>query len=242
MTAVDAAPVSPRRAAQPNARDHPRLFRMLRFVAQRLIGLILDVRVSGHEHVPRTGAVLVAGNHRGFLDGPMVAVFAPREAQFLAKSELFTGVVARLLTWVGQIPVDRGRPDRQALRRASAVLAGGGVLGIFPEGTRGSGTVESVQHGIAYVALRAPDVPVVPVACLGTEQAMPKGARWPRWRTRVDIVFGPPFSVSRPVNPRARAAVAAAAEEIRVRLAAHVHSVEQARAAAGVVGPEGERA
>jgi 1-acyl-sn-glycerol-3-phosphate acyltransferase len=164
----------------------------------------------------------------------MVAVFAPREAQFLAKSELFRGVLARLLTWVGQIPVDRGRPDREALRRACQVLAEGRVLGIFPEGTRGSGTVESVQHGIAYVALRSPGVPVIPVACLGTEQAMPKGARLPRWRTRVDIAFGEPFLLEAPANPRARSAVAAAAEQIRVHLADHVRSVEAARAAAGV--------
>lgn len=184
--------------------------------------------------MPKTGPALVAGNHRGFLDGPMVAIFAPREAQFLAKSELFHGSLARLLLWVGQIPVDRGRADRAALRRASRVLADGGVLGIFPEGTRGSGLVDTVQHGVAYLALRAPGVPVVPVACLGTEQALPEGARLPRWRTRVDIVFGPPFQLTVPVNPRARSAVAVAAEEIRVRLAEHVRSVEAARAAAGV--------
>jgi 1-acyl-sn-glycerol-3-phosphate acyltransferase len=234
VSASTEAPISPRRADLPSAAYHPRFFHVVRFVFQRLIRLILDVRVSGVEHLPRTGPALVAGNHRGFLDGPMVAIFAPREAQFLAKSELFSGPLARLLLWVGQIPIDRGRADREALRRASAVLTDGRVLGIFPEGTRGSGTVDSVQHGIAYVALRAPGVPVVPVACLGTEQAMPKGARLPRWRTRVDIVFGPAFQPTAQANPRARSAMAATAEEIRVHLAAHVRDVEAARRAAGV--------
>jgi 1-acyl-sn-glycerol-3-phosphate acyltransferase len=123
--------------------------------------------------------------------------------------------------------VDRGRPDREALRRAVAVLDRGEVLGMFPEGTRGAGELESVQHGIAYVALRCPGVPIVPVACLGTERAMPKGAKLPRWRSRVDIVFGEPFAVSAPANPRARRAIATAAEEIRVALARHVAATEE---------------
>jgi 1-acyl-sn-glycerol-3-phosphate acyltransferase len=170
--------------------------------------------------------VLLAGNHRGLLDGPLVAAFVPRQASFLAKSELFTGATARPLGWLGQIPVDRGRADREALRRASKVLEDGGVLGMFPEGTRGAGELETVQHGIAYVALRSPGLPIVPVACLGTEQAMPKGAKLPRWRSRVDIVFGEPFTVSVPANPRARSALAAAAEEIRLALKAHIADAE----------------
>jgi 1-acyl-sn-glycerol-3-phosphate acyltransferase len=170
--------------------------------------------------------VLLAGNHRGLLDGPLVAMFVPRQASFLAKSELFTKRTARPLGWLGQIPIDRGRADREALRRATTVLAHGGVLGMFPEGTRGAGELESVQHGIAYVALRTPGVPIVPVACLGTERAMPKGAKLPRWRTRVDVVFGEPFTVSVPANSRARSALAAAAEEIRVALKAHIAESE----------------
>jgi len=166
--------------------------------------------------------VLLAENHHGFLDGPLVADFVPRQASFLAKSELFRGALVRPLMWFGQIPVDRGRPDRAALRRAVGVLERGGVLGMFPEGTRGVGELESVQHGIAYVALRVPGVPIVPVACLGTERAMPKGARLPRFRSRIDIVFGEPFTIEVPPNPRARGAVARAAEEIRLALAAHV--------------------
>ncbi len=216
------APVSPRRAALPDVPMRPRLYRVLRVIARGLIRLILDVRVGHGDRVPTSGPVLLAGNHRGFLDGPLVAAFVPRPASFLAKSELFRGWVVRPLGWLGQIPVDRGRADREALKRATAVLQGGGVLGMFPEGTRGVGELESVQHGIAYVALRAPGVPIVPVACLGTERAMPKGSRFPKWRSRVDIVFGEPFTVTVPANPRARSAVAAAAEEIRAALAAHV--------------------
>lgn len=230
MTADHAAarvvPVSPRRQPLPDVPVRRGLYRALRVVARGLVRCALDLRVRHAERVPSTGAVLLAGNHRGLLDGPLVAAFVPRQASFLAKSELFTSKTARPLGWLGQIPVDRGRPDREALRRATTVLANGGVLGMFPEGTRGAGELASVQHGIAYVALRTPGVPIVPVACLGTERAMPKGAKLPRWRTRVDVVFGEPFTVSVPANPRARSALAAAAEEIRVALKAHIAAAE----------------
>jgi 1-acyl-sn-glycerol-3-phosphate acyltransferase len=194
----------------------------MKVIVRGLIRLILDLRVRHPDRVPSSGPVLLAGNHRGALDGPLVAAFVPRPASFLAKSELFRGWTVRPLGWFGQIPVDRGRADREALRRAVAVLERGDVLGMFPEGTRGAGELESVQHGIAYVALRVPGVPIVPVACLGTERALPKGAKLPRWRSRVDIVFGEPFTVTAPANPRARSAVAHAAEEIRQALKAHV--------------------
>ena len=222
------APVSPRRAPLPDVTVHRGLYQALRFVGRGVVRCMLDVRVGHPERIPSTGPVLLAGNHRGFLDGPLVAAFVPRPASFLAKSELFRGWLVRPLGWLGQIPVDRGRPDRTALRRAVGVLAAGEVLGMFPEGTRGAGELESVQHGIAYVALRSPGVPIVPVACLGTERALPKGAHLPRWRSRIDVVFGESFSVAVPANPRARSAVAAAAEEIRVALAAHVAAARAA--------------
>ena len=231
--AIRPAPMSPRRAALPDIQPRERLYATLRVIGRGVIRLILDVRVRHANGVPSRGPVLLAGNHRGFLDGPLVAAFVPRQASFLAKSELFRGALVRPLMWFGQIPVDRGRPDREALRRAVTVLDGGGVLGMFPEGTRGTGELTTVQHGIAYVALRAPGVPIVPVACLGTERAMPKGARLPRFRSRTEVVFGEPFTVDVPANPRARSAVAHAAEQIRVALAVHVATAEAEAAAVG---------
>ncbi|HVE97916.1 MAG TPA: lysophospholipid acyltransferase family protein [Mycobacteriales bacterium] len=187
------------------------------------------MRVSGSEHLPSAGPMIVAGNHRGVVDGPVVAMFVPRPMSFVAKAELFVGPAARLLTWLGQIPVHRGRPDRAALRRALEVLESDGVLGLFPEGTRGAGALDQVQHGIAYLALHAPGCPIVPVACLGTEVALPNGSFRPRLRTRVDVVFGAPLHVRIPDNPRSRRAVAAAAEEIRAALAEHVRAAEAIR-------------
>lgn len=201
----------------------PLLIRACRLTGRLLARAVLDLQVRGREHVPARGPVLLAGNHAGFLDGPLVFFFLPRRASFLAKSELFVGPLARALGWLGQVPVHRGRPDRSALRQGLAVLAGGGALGVFPEGTRGTGTLDAVQHGVAYLALRA-RCPVVPVAVLGTADALPRGSYRPRWRTPVTVAFGPPLAVTAGLDSRSRRAVAEAAEEIRAQLVAHLAS------------------
>jgi 1-acyl-sn-glycerol-3-phosphate acyltransferase len=224
---TDLAPVDARRKPLPDVPVRLGLYKPLRVMGRAVFRLVLDVRVGRRDVVPSSGPVLLAGNHRGILDAPLMVAFVPRPARFIAKSELFTGALARLLGWLGQIPIDRGRPDREALRKAIGVLRDGHVLGMFPEGTRGAGELTTMQHGIAYVALRVPGVTIVPVACLGTERALPKGSRLPRFRSRVDIVFGEPFTIAVPPNPRARSAVAAAAEEIRVALASHVAACER---------------
>jgi cytidylate kinase len=227
-----AAPVSPRRPTSLVPEFSPRFFLVTSTLLRWVCRLIFTVRVRGAERVPAAGAALLVGNHRGFLDGPLVALFVPRPASFLAKSELFRGPLADFLGRCGQIPVDRGRPDRTALRRAGAVLSAGGVLGMFPEGTRGSGRLESVQHGVGYVALRAA-CPIVPVACLGTERALPKGRPGrlplPRFGSRIDIVFGEPFLLDGAADPHARRAVGEAAEQIRRRVAAHLAEAEVGR-------------
>jgi 1-acyl-sn-glycerol-3-phosphate acyltransferase len=192
--------------------------------AARLLRIVFRVRVTGLEHLPASGPVLVAGNHTGFLDGPVVFILLPRPSAFLVKSELYDTPFRRVLQFARQIPVRRGSPDRTALRRALGVLQSGGVLGMFPEGTRGSGRLESVQHGIGYLALRAA-CPVVPVVCVGTADALPKGRRLPRWRSPVTVSFGPAFHVAVDGDPRARSTVAAAAEQVRVRLREHLDAV-----------------
>jgi 1-acyl-sn-glycerol-3-phosphate acyltransferase len=194
-----------------------------RRIAQRLMRLVFTLRVIGTENLPTEGPALLAGNHIGFLDGPLVMIMLPRPSAILIKSEIYKAPLSYILNFARQIPIHRGTPDRTALRAGLAVLDAGGVLGMFPEGTRGSGEVASVQHGIGYLALHG-NCPVVPVVCKGTAQALPKGKVLPQWRAPIDVVFGPPFTIDVPGDPRARSTIAAAAEQVRLGLLDHVRA------------------
>lgn len=201
----------------------PVLLHITRRSAQLLLKVAFRVRITGAEHLPATGAVLLAGNHTGFLDGPVVMLVLPRPASILIKSEVYRGPLPAVLDFARQIPVHRGTPDRRALHEGLRVLAGGGVLGMFPEGTRGTGALDSVQPGIGYLALHA-RCPVVPVVCRGTERALPRGRIVPRLRAPIEVSFGPPFTVDVPGNPRARSTITAAAEQVRQGMRAHLEA------------------
>jgi 1-acyl-sn-glycerol-3-phosphate acyltransferase len=206
----------------------PRVVAVGRWWGQRVARVLFRLEVTGAEHVPAHGPVLLAGNHSGFVDGPLVFLVTPRPAALLAKSGIFAGPGAYVFGWLGLVPVHRGVADREALRAGLAVLAAGRPLGVFPEGSRGTGTLESISDGVAYLALRS-GAPVVPVAVLGTADAWPRGPLVPRTRTRVRVAFGPPLVVAGVGDPRARRTVAAAAEQLRVGLVAHLRAVEEQR-------------
>jgi 1-acyl-sn-glycerol-3-phosphate acyltransferase len=217
----------PRANSAPARRDDPARESIPLFVARRFAQLLLRLtfrlRVIGTENLPSEGPVLLAGNHSGFLDGPIVMIMLPRPSAFLVKSELYAGPLRHVLNFARQIPIHRGTPDRAALRAALGVLAGDGVLGVFPEGTRGSGDLATIQHGIGYLALRGM-CPVVPVVCKGTANALPKGKVFPRWRAPIEVVFGPAFTIDVTGDPRARTTIADAAEQVRTHLLDHLAS------------------
>lgn len=152
------------------------------------------LRIEGTEHVPREGPVILAANHASALDPPLLGMAAPRPVHFMAKEELFRiPVLGPLLREVGSFPVRRGEFDRRALETASAVLAAGGVLGVFPEGSRTrDGRLGPARRGVAFLACKA-QVPVVPVGILGTYRALAGGRRLPR-RETVVVRFGPPLA------------------------------------------------
>jgi 1-acyl-sn-glycerol-3-phosphate acyltransferase len=179
------------------------------------------VRTLGAWRVPAHGPVILAANHSNYLDGPLLLGVAPRPVHFLVKQEMFRGPVGAVLDRVGQIPVQRDSADRTAIGRALAVLADAGVLGVFPEGTRGDGDFAEVRGGLTYLALRS-GAPVVPVAVFGTG-ARGKGlGALPSFRSRIDVVFGEPFRAGDGSGRRTRSALREASEQLRERLAGHL--------------------
>lgn len=181
------------------------------------------VRRTGAEHVPGTEPLVVVSNHSGFLDGPLIFSTFPRPMHFLVKRSYFSSPFGPLLRGVGQIPIEQNSGDRQALGVARAVLRDGGVIGVFPEGTRGTGQVEQAQQGAAYLALGA-GAAVLPVACLGTRGTGHRRDSWPRLRSRMEVVLGEPFVVSDEAGGPGREKLRRATERLRERLAEHVQA------------------
>jgi 1-acyl-sn-glycerol-3-phosphate acyltransferase len=165
-----------------------RAYRLASLVVKPLMRFWFRMRVVGAEHVPPHGPVILAANHRSNVDPVLVASAIRRPVTFMAKSELFVGPLAWILRLIKQFPVHRGSIDREALRQSSAVVEAGGVLGLFPEGSRSDGTFTRIHPGLAYIVLRQP-CPVVPVAIFGTERV---GRRfgWLPLASPVRIVVG----------------------------------------------------
>jgi 1-acyl-sn-glycerol-3-phosphate acyltransferase len=195
--------------------------RLLRTPVRLALGSWWRVRVHGREHVPRRGPVILVANHLGFLDGPALVAFTRRRTFTVAKTELFHGFVGHLLTYVGQIPVNRHEPDTRAIDRAVQVLRAGKVLALFPEGRRTGGEVAYARRGAAYLAM-VTGAPVVPVALLGTREPGQTDAQLPRRGRPVHIVYGPPLVLPREPWPRRRDEVGRWTEHIRRHLAEHV--------------------
>jgi 1-acyl-sn-glycerol-3-phosphate acyltransferase len=171
------------------------------FVIRPIFWVLFRPRVSGREHVPSSGPVILASNHLSFIDSIAIPTVAPRRVTYLAKAEYFTGsgvggwLSKALFTALGALPVERGtqRAAQAALEPALGVLQRGDAFGIYPEGTRSrDGGLARGKTGVAWLALTA-DCPVVPVAVGGTDRVQPVGARWPRPR-RISVTFGEPLT------------------------------------------------
>lgn len=196
-------------------------YRVLRSVAGFLLRLLLRLEIEGREQVPDQGPYLLIGNHLHWLDIPVLGLVCPHRVYvFAAEKWEKNPVLGPLFRSADAIFVRRGEADRTALRKALAVLRGGGVLGLAPEGTRSrSGVLQKGRSGAAYMAYHS-GVPVVPVAVSGQERVV-RTLRTLR-RGRIRVVIGRPFTPPPPAsgNKASAAEVHAFSEEMMYHLAA----------------------
>jgi 1-acyl-sn-glycerol-3-phosphate acyltransferase len=162
--------------------------------------LLFRLQVSGQDHIPRTGGVLIAANHTSYLDIPILGCALPRQASFIGRMDLFSGIVGTILRYLGWIPIRRERVDRKAFDEAVGRLKAGRVVVIYPEGSRSpDGRLQPGKPGIGMIAAAA-GCPVVPALLEGTYEALPPGASWIRVRP-IKVIFGQPIDFSAVLEP-----------------------------------------
>jgi len=159
------------------------LYRVLRVLVHLINRMVFRTTVTPEGRVPAEGPVIIAPVHRSFIDFFVASEVTDRKLHYMAKDSLWrNGLLARILPSVGAFPVHRESADREALRRAQAVLDAGEVLILFPEGERRTGPViEELHEGVAFLAART-GATVVPVGIGGSASVMPKGTKIPRPR------------------------------------------------------------
>jgi 1-acyl-sn-glycerol-3-phosphate acyltransferase len=184
------------------------------------------VRITGAENVPRRGPVIMACNHVGVMDGPLLAVVGPRPVHALTKVEMFTGFMGWGLLRSGQIPLDRYHYDPHAIKECLRVLRAGNAIGIFPEGSRGAGEFDRFHLGAAYLGL-VTGAPIVPVVQFGTRAPGAHTGSMPPKGEPVDMVIGAPMTFDAVPWPRTHQAVTDASVRLRQHLIAHLDHAKQ---------------
>jgi 1-acyl-sn-glycerol-3-phosphate acyltransferase len=177
---------------------------MKRIFLGPILKLLFRPWIKGLDNIPVEGAAILASNHLSFSDSIFMPLMVPRPVVFLAKMEYFTGkgikgkLTAAFFRLTNQLPMDRsgGAASANSLDSGRDVLSKGGLLGIYPEGTRSpDGKLYRGKVGVAKLAL-ATGVPVIPVAMIGTDKVQPIGRRIPNIR-RIGMIFGEPLDFSR---------------------------------------------
>jgi glycerol-3-phosphate dehydrogenase (NAD(P)+) len=181
----------------------------VRAVLVPLFLLYFRMQRVGREHLPRRGPLILAANHRSFLDPFVIGTLVRRPVYYMAKRELFARRwQAWLLSSLGAFPVDRGASDSEAIDTARAILERGDCVVLFPEGTRvRPGPLGAPRRGVGRLALET-GAPVAPVAVIGTEDVR---ARWRIRPRKIRLRVGRPLRF--PMPERASPGLAAAVTE-----------------------------
>jgi 1-acyl-sn-glycerol-3-phosphate acyltransferase len=171
------------------------LYAFVRLLATLLLHVWFRFRVTGVENVPNEGPAILAPNHKNFLDAFFVGLALRRHIRYMAKVELLKGPLAWLFLRLGAFPVRRGEADAEALETSRAILAAGGLVVVFPEGTRVEepDALGSPHHGAGRLALET-GAPIIPAAITGTSHLW-RGAL-PRLK-RVQLAFLPAVASER---------------------------------------------
>jgi 1-acyl-sn-glycerol-3-phosphate acyltransferase len=195
---------------------------LLRWLVRSLIKLIATVEIYGYENVPPSGAFIIAANHLGLLDAPLLFYALNRWDVFIPVAEKWEK--SALLRWIGKyanfIFIDRFNPDLKAMRKIIALMSQGNILVIAPEGTRSrTATMAEGKPGVSYLAAKL-NRPILPAGIAGTEDKVVLDNLLHLRRSHITLKAGKPFSLPPlPAGDRS-AALKQFTDEIMCRIAA----------------------
>jgi 1-acyl-sn-glycerol-3-phosphate acyltransferase len=206
------APALPALAEVPDQVE--RNYQLVAAIVKPVLRAWFRTRVEGAEHIPAEGGAILVANHCSNADPLLAALATGRPVYYMSKAELFKGPFGTVLHAIRQFPVRRGGADREALHAAASLIERGKMLGLFPEGTRGTGGFDVLHPGLAWIVLRTA-APVIPVALVGSDRIRrPLG--WLPFASPVRLVIGPPLDF--PAPAAGRTARREATEQLRVTL------------------------
>lgn len=175
-----------------------KLIRFLIGLSKPFVRLIWVKKINGLENLPQNKPFIIAANHQSYFDFISLISVLPFGITFLAAEKFWSSRFWRpIVEATGQIKVERNAEDKSHVMKAAlSVLEAGGVLGIFPQGTRSrSGEIEQTYTGVAKIAL-ASDALVVPVGIRGAYRVMPPNAKKPKLKKIIEIHIGEPLDFS----------------------------------------------
>ncbi|MFH1475202.1 MAG: lysophospholipid acyltransferase family protein [Chloroflexota bacterium] len=216
----------------------PFFIRASQLVGRTLIRCCTRVSVEGLEHVPTSGALILAGNHISNADPPFVAGWLTptlgRPVHWMAKAEALEWPLAGwFMRQNGAFGIRRGSADAEGFRRARAVLEDGRVLGAFPEGTRSpTGALQRAKDGVTLLALRS-GATILPIGIADTDRFWPRGRVLWRFGGHISMRIGEPFVLERRLAPDG---TKEPLEDVTTRLMLHIAELIPERHR-GVYGP-----
>lgn len=160
---------------------------IVKYTVLLLYIIIYRIKVEGKENIPKEGAFVLCGNHRSYLDPPLIVTTCKRKVRFMAKQELKNNPITRLAVYIFDgIYVKRGEKDISSLKEALKTLNNGEGIALFPEGTRnGMAKGAQIKNGVSYFALNS-DAVIIPVGITGDMKPF----------HRLTITYGKPLDFS----------------------------------------------
>ncbi len=203
----------------PNSRGALLFYKVVRWFLLAFSVKPWRVRYIGTEQIPTSGAAIVAPSHRSMLDITWTCCITRRRLRYMGKASAFRiPVLGWCFSALGGFAVERDGNDRAPLRDSLAILENGEVLTIYPEGTRQRGPkIMELQPGAAWLAIKA-QVPIVPVAIVGTEEIFRSGSKWPSFRRGVVLVGAPIMPPKRTSSVVKRELVNQLSDDLRAEL------------------------